>query len=863
MRKVLLLAAICVSLSSPVLAAHCHLRDDGTGDYATIQAAITAMSSGDTIICSDGTYTGAGNSGIDFGGKNLILKSESNHPKNCTIDPSLDRGFYFHSGETSSAIVQGFTIDGGSASNGGGIYISNSSPVIFNCIIRECQASGDGGGIYIDGASADPEILNCLIVQNQALGHGGGIRLHYCAGEVRSCTIVYNTGGYAGGISFQGCTSDIWNCIIWGNMPSQLENANFGTFGYNLVQGWTGGGTSFDGSPDFVTGTNGNYYLDQTTSDAVNAGSDLASNICYATADGSQCMDSWTTRTDQQDDAGNVDVGYHYPHYSAIISVPSYKPTIQAAIDAAWDGDVVQIADGTYQGDGNRDLDTKAKRVTVRSQSGNANNCVIDCQGSAGSPHRGFYIRRGEGAQTIVRNLKIINGWVSSNGGGISISSCSPTIENCILSGNHAETDGGGIINYQGNPAVTGCTFINNTAGDAGGGMLNHTCAPVLTSCLFQSNIAFWGGGGLYNYEASPTLNACIFRYNESNNWGGGVHSAGTQAGPHFNDCEFRENNAIDGAGMYCRQGAHPTLVDCDFIVNATVTGGRGGGIYSSASTLSLTRCLFDGNEAAVDGGGMYCKSSNSASIDSCIFKLNTSSSGGGAIYFYDHDNSTMSNCTFYQNESANGGALWTWVSCTTGVVRTIFWQNRATTAGGQIGIDASCVMTVGCSDVEGDQAGVYVGGGSTLTWGGFNFDEDPRFCHADRGDLSIHSTSPCAPAHSSCGLVGAKPVGCTQTAVDEPTPAMSRLYPSYPNPFNPSTRIVFDVRNASAVSIKIYDVSGRLVRVLVQRDYAAGRYEVAWDGRDESGRVVASGTYFCRMTAGAYSDTKKIVLLK
>jgi hypothetical protein len=325
MRKVLLVGAFCLWFSSPVFAAHCHLKADGTGDYATIQAAITAMSSGDTILCADGTYSGTGNDAIDFGGKNLKLKSESNHPKDCIVAPSWDRGFYFHSGETSSAIVQGFTIDGGSESNGGGIYIENSSPVIFNCIIKECYASGNGGGIYVTGASANPGILNCLIIQNQALNDGGGIRFYYSLGYAKNCTIVYNTGDYAGGISFQGGEADVINCIIWGNMPYQLEGAIFGLFSYNLVQGWTGGGTSFAGDPDFVGNSNGSYYLNPATSDAINTGDALASSTCFATADGSQCMDRWTTRTDQQDDVGQVDVGYHYPHMGAIISVPSYR----------------------------------------------------------------------------------------------------------------------------------------------------------------------------------------------------------------------------------------------------------------------------------------------------------------------------------------------------------------------------------------------------------------------------------------------------------------------------------------------------------------------------------------------------------
>lgn len=866
MRTVLLLAVLSVLIAVPVSAAHYHLKADGTGDYATIQAAVNAATSGDTIICADGTYTGAGNDGIDFGGKNLILKSENNQPKNCVIDCSLDRGFYFHSGETASSIVQGFTIEGGGDTNGGGICIENSSPVIFNCVIHSCQASGSGGGIYVTGASANPSILNCLIIQNEALGDGGGIRFYYSNGEARNCSMVYNTGDEGGGVSFQGADADVVNCIIWGNSPVQIGNASFGLFSYNLVAGWTGGGTSFDGTPHFLTGSGGAYYLDQASSDAVDAGSALATAVCYTTADGSVCMSGgWTTKTNQQDDLGQVDVGYHYPHYAANIDVPSYKATIQAAIDAAWNGDVVRVADGTYTGDGNRDLDTKGKRITVQSLSGNASACIIDCQGSSGSLHRGFYIRKGEGPQTIIKNLKIINGW-TTYGGGINVSGCTPSIQGCILSGNHATIDGGGIMNSGGNIAVTGCSFLSNTADDAGGGMLNHTCSPVLTSCVFDANSGYYGGGGLHNYQASPTLISCAFRYNIApNGGGGGLHNDGTSSAPQLTGCSFLENQAKNGGGMFDRNGAHPALSGCEFLVNTTLASGRGGAIYGEVGDLSLTGCTFSGNEAYIDGGAIYHTGElGNVYIEYCLFDRNITSSGGGAVYFYNQEYSYLANCTFYLNESPNGGAIWYWLNCSAEIENCIFWDNRATTAGSQIGINNNCGLWVNCCDVNYGQSGVYVGTGSVLNWGPNNIDADPLFCDAAGRDFTIYNTSPCAPENSGgCGLIGALPVGCTATDVAEAPPATNRLHQSYPNPFNPTTKIVFDMKAKGPVSLKIFDVSGRLTRTLVNGTLDAGRHEIIWDGKDESGKKLASGAYFCRMTAGTFAESQKLVLIR
>jgi aminopeptidase N len=95
------------------------------------------------------------------------------------------------------------------------------------------------------------------------------------------------------------------------------------------------------------------------------------------------------------------------------------------------------------------------------------------------------------------------------------------------------------------------------------------------------------------------------------------------------------------------------------------------------------------------------------------------------------------------------------------------------------------------------------------------------------------------------------------------PAPKMSFLAQNFPNPFNPSTKISFWLKEPGHVSLKIYDVSGRLVRVLVKDHLQAGRHERIWDGTDESGAAVASGVYFCRLAAGPLTQIRKMVLLK
>jgi hypothetical protein len=101
--------------------------------------------------------------------------------------------------------------------------------------------------------------------------------------------------------------------------------------------------------------------------------------------------------------------------------------------------------------------------------------------------------------------------------------------------------------------------------------------------------------------------------------------------------------------------------------------------------------------------------------------------------------------------------------------------------------------------------------------------------------------------------------------AGDSPVQYVNSLSQNFPNPFNPTTTIRFKIRQSGRVKLEIYDVSGRLVEVLVDRDLAAKAdvYEVSWQGKDRLGNDVASGVYFYRLEAPGFVKTRKLVLLK
>jgi beta-glucanase (GH16 family) len=103
-------------------------------------------------------------------------------------------------------------------------------------------------------------------------------------------------------------------------------------------------------------------------------------------------------------------------------------------------------------------------------------------------------------------------------------------------------------------------------------------------------------------------------------------------------------------------------------------------------------------------------------------------------------------------------------------------------------------------------------------------------------------------------------------TLVDAPDlPVVSSvLHPCFPNPFNPVTTISFDLYESASVNLAIYDVAGKLVRELITGEAKdAGRHEVIWNGRDDSGRIASAGIYLYKLDADGYSETRRMALIK
>jgi hypothetical protein len=359
------------------------------------------------------------------------------------------------------------------------------------------------------------------------------------------------------------------------------------------------------------------------------------------------------------------------------------------------------------------------------------------------------------------------------------------------------------------------CVTID--AGQAGRVMeFNH-----LDSLVIIQGFHFTGGQAPWNYPL-----------------GGAIAIISSQVSISY--CIFSGNRADAGGALTCSAPeigqSVLTLSHCTFDFNEA-SYGKGGAISADAQTsLVMESCLLTNNEATFGGGAIVCRG---VSISHCTFAYNSSPSQGGAICLRSAGAEIDNSIVAFSSEGEG-----------------IYCFNE----------DGPPNLT--CCDIIGNQGGDWTDCIADQFGVDGNISEDPLFCGSAGGDFHLHVKSPCATENNpGCGQIGALPSNCcgTSSADDsELAPRASSLTQNHPNPFNPQTTIAFEIPDQQTVTLRVFEMSGRLVRNLIAAEpHTPGRHEVVWNGRDDAGRQVASGTYFYRLEAGSYSETKRMVLVK
>ena len=294
------------------------------------------------------------------------------------------------------------------------------------------------------------------------------------------------------------------------------------------------------------------------------------------------------------------------------------------------------------------------------------------------------------------------------------------------------------------------------------------------------------------------------------------------------------------GAGIHLDNFSSPIMRNIVICDNYSELSGGGLFIYEDSEPI-LENVLIANNYSAVNGGGISCECGSDLSLANVTISNNIASENGGGIFIYGGSSTSVlvTNCIFWNDSSEE-------------IYFDEQWPGNSS-------------ISISYSDIQDGEEGIITNGNGIVNWLEGNIDSDPLFNDPLNGDYHLTEDSPCIDAgdpgspldpDGTIADMGAFYFDQLNAIDDNDIPISELELSNYPNPFNPITTIMFDIKENETGILTLFNIKGQIIEL---HQFESGKHNYLWDASNQ-----ASGIYLYKLNVNGKAEViKKCLLLK